>query len=249
MNWYMENIFFVWNFLCFSSPPNLERWLFSYEFTLYEWLWTFNWKGCFVFVFCIHVICEYTVGRLLWMEANILSICNLSWGWADSRMCTHAVWHNPNESFNSSFWCFSFLLSKPTGVKEVHSVDDILKPHLYIPQGVGWTVTPAKKHVRVVLCLVMSDSLQPHGLQPARLLCPWGFSRKEYWSGLPFPSPGDLPNPGIKPRSPTLQADSLLTAPPGKSMPGFKPSWVWSHSWHLWSSHLLIGSTLTFAAL
>ena len=38
-----------------------------------------------------------------------------------------------------------------------------------------------------------------------------GFSRQEYWSGLPFPSPGDLPNPGIKPGSPALQADFLLT--------------------------------------
>ena len=43
-----------------------------------------------------------------------------------------------------------------------------------------------------------------------------GFSRKEYWSGLPFPSPGDLPDPGIKPRSPALQADSLPSEPPGK---------------------------------
>ena len=43
-----------------------------------------------------------------------------------------------------------------------------------------------------------------------------GFSRQEYWSGLPFPSPGDLPNPGIKPRSPALQADSLPSVPPGK---------------------------------
>ena len=43
-----------------------------------------------------------------------------------------------------------------------------------------------------------------------------GFSRQEYWSGLPFPSPGDLPNPGIKPRSPALQADALLSDPPGK---------------------------------
>ena len=41
------------------------------------------------------------------------------------------------------------------------------------------------------------------------------FSRPEYWSGLPFPSPGDLCNPGIKPRSPALQADSLLLAPLG----------------------------------
>ena len=43
-----------------------------------------------------------------------------------------------------------------------------------------------------------------------------GFSRQEYWSGLPFPSPGDLPNPGIEPRSPALQADSLPSEPPGK---------------------------------
>ena len=43
-----------------------------------------------------------------------------------------------------------------------------------------------------------------------------GLSRQEYWSGLPFPTPGDLPNPGIKPGSPTLQADSLLSEPPGK---------------------------------
>ena len=43
-----------------------------------------------------------------------------------------------------------------------------------------------------------------------------GFSRQEYWSGLPFPSPGDLPDPGIELRSPTLQADALTSEPPGK---------------------------------
>ena len=43
-----------------------------------------------------------------------------------------------------------------------------------------------------------------------------GFSRQEYWSGLPFPSPGDLPDPGIEPGSPTLQADALTSEPPGK---------------------------------
>ena len=42
------------------------------------------------------------------------------------------------------------------------------------------------------------------------------FSREEYWSGLPFPSPGDLPHPGIEPGSPALQADGLLSEPPGK---------------------------------
>ena len=43
-----------------------------------------------------------------------------------------------------------------------------------------------------------------------------GFSRQESWSGLPFPSPGDLPNPGMEPGSPTLQADALSSEPPGK---------------------------------
>ena len=42
-----------------------------------------------------------------------------------------------------------------------------------------------------------------------------GFSRQEYWSGLPFPSPGDLPDPGIEPRSPALPADTLPSEPPG----------------------------------
>ena len=42
------------------------------------------------------------------------------------------------------------------------------------------------------------------------------FSRQEYWGGLPFPSPGDLPNPGIEPGSPALQADALPYEPPGK---------------------------------
>ena len=50
------------------------------------------------------------------------------------------------------------------------------------------------------------------------LATPWtplsmGFSRQEYWNGLPFTSPGDLPDPGIKPRSPALQADPLPTEP------------------------------------
>ena len=43
-----------------------------------------------------------------------------------------------------------------------------------------------------------------------------GFSRQEYWSGLPFPSPGDLPDPGIETGSPALEADTLTSEPPGK---------------------------------
>ena len=62
----------------------------------------------------------------------------------------------------------------------------------------------------------MSDSLGPHGLylaHPAPLSM--GFTKQEYWSGLPFPSPGHHSDPGIKPGSPALQADSLLSGPPG----------------------------------
>ena len=83
--------------------------------------------------------------------------------------------------------------------------------------------TPLAQPLDPSLCLfscpVLSNSLQPHGLQATRLLCPWGFSKQEYWRGLPCPPPGDLPNPGIEPRSLTLQAHSLPFEPPGKPIP------------------------------
>ena len=72
----------------------------------------------------------------------------------------------------------------------------------------------------------------PHEVKPlscVRLfVTPWtvalpappsmGFSRQEYWRGLPFPSPEDLPDPGIEPGSPALEADALTSEPPGKPM-------------------------------
>ena len=63
---------------------------------------------------------------------------------------------------------------------------------------------------------VVSSSLRPHGLTWGILLCPQNSPEKNYRNGLPFPSPGDLPDPRIKPRSPALQADSLVSEPPGK---------------------------------
>ena len=93
---------------------------------------------------------------------------------------------------------------------------------------------------RIDTCLCMTESLfctpetittllinyESEVAQSCPTLCdPWavahqappsmGFSRQEYWSGLPFPSPGYLPNPGIKPRSPALQTDALTSEPPG----------------------------------
>ena len=57
-------------------------------------------------------------------------------------------------------------------------------------------------------CLILSDPMDCSHQAPLSM----GFFRREYWSGLPFPLPGDLPDPGIKPMSPALQADSLPQA-------------------------------------
>ena len=67
---------------------------------------------------------------------------------------------------------------------------------------------------RTQLCLTLCDPMDCSPQAPLSM----EFSRQEYWSGLPFPPPGDLPNPGIEPRSPTLQADSFPTEPPGKPL-------------------------------
>ena len=62
---------------------------------------------------------------------------------------------------------------------------------------------------------IMSDSATPW-TEPTRLPCPWEFSRQGHWSDLQCPTPGDLPNPGIEPRSPALQVDYLPSEPSGK---------------------------------
>ena len=66
-------------------------------------------------------------------------------------------------------------------------------------------------HCNVTCCAVLShsvlsNSLGPRGLQPTRFLCSWGFSRKEYCSGLPFSPPGDFPSPGMESSSPVAPA-------------------------------------------
>ena len=67
------------------------------------------------------------------------------------------------------------------------------------------------------LCLTLCD---PMGCVAHQAPLSMEFSMQEYWSGLPFPSPGDLPDPGIEPGSPALQADSLLTEPQGICIQG-----------------------------
>ena len=62
---------------------------------------------------------------------------------------------------------------------------------------------------------VVSDSFVTPGTMARKAPLSMGFPRQEYWSGLTFPSPGNLPDPGIKPTSPVLQADSLRTSHQG----------------------------------
>ena len=93
--------------------------------------------------------------------------------------------------------------------------------------GSYWSLLPHRAGhficIQSVMCLVaqscptLCDPVDCR-LQPARFLCPQGFSRQDYWSGLPYPPPGDFPNPGIKPRSPASQADSLPSELSGKSI-------------------------------
>ena len=72
-----------------------------------------------------------------------------------------------------------------------------------------------------------------------------GFSRQEYWNGLPFPSPGDLPNPGIKPRSPTLQVDALPSEPPGYD----KPRWCTRKERHYFACKSLYSQSDGFSGV
>ena len=83
-----------------------------------------------------------------------------------------------------------------------------------------WHPRPQNWHrQRCVVCGLVTKScltLASQGTVASQAPLSTGFSRQEYWSGLLFPPPGDLCNPGIEPRSPTLQADSLPAEPQGK---------------------------------
>ena len=94
-------------------------------------------------------------------------------------------------------------------------------PHLYEPRQV-WNDIFRNSRLQKIWDILNVSSLSCVWL----FVTPWtvayegppsmGSSRQEYWSGLPFPSPRDLPDPGMEPQSPALQADALSSEPPGK---------------------------------
>ena len=97
----------------------------------------------------------------------------------------------------------------------LQSQDDGVKGHELTPSYENTKITT---NCWMCVCAIISNSLWPFGLQPARLLHPWDFSGKNTARGCPFPSPGDLPNPGIKsafPAAPAFQADSLALSHQG----------------------------------
>ena len=96
-----------------------------------------------------------------------------------------------------------------------HSNITLIDHALVLENSAGFHVGWSAVLCVCISCSVVSDSLRPHVLVCQAPLS-MEFSRREYWSGLPFPFPGDLPDPDIKPRSLALQADSLPSEPLGK---------------------------------
>ena len=120
------------------------------------------------------------------------------------HVCFSTYTHSPFLSQGELIFSGYFLLThkQPAGSLLWKQLAIMKKPAMRHTQL--FHVTP--RVTLVTLCVlshsVLSHSLRPHRLQPTRLLCPWGFSRPEDWSGLPCPPPGDLPNQGSNPGLP-----------------------------------------------
>ena len=110
-----------------------------------------------------------------------------------------------------------FTVSSQSMILEVSWLIHMMPDNNYLPvgcQGPEWQgVVPRGCCCLVAtLCLMLCDPWTEACLAPLSM----GFPRQEYWSGLLFSSPGDLPDPGIEPGSPTSRADTLTSEPPGK---------------------------------
>ena len=157
---------------------------------------------------------------------------------------SHSVVPNSSTSWTAPHQTsLSFIISQSFAQTHAHWVDDPIQPShpllslLFLPSIIpSINVFPSELALHIRWPKFWSFSISPSneysGLisfridwlpaldSPYMLFFPIpasvGFSRQEYWSGLPFPSPGDLPDPGMEPRSPTLQVEALTSAPPGK---------------------------------
>ena len=120
---------------------------------------------------------------------------NKRWAFIECLLCT------------TTLKCFTYIL--PHAILTT-ALWDLYHYHAYLTDE----ETEAHGYVKCSVASVVSNSATPWiGVRQAPLSM--GFPRQEYWSGLLFPSPGDLPNLGIEPRSPSLRADALSSEPPG----------------------------------
>ena len=94
----------------------------------------------------------------------------------------------------------------------------MLSPFLMFDGNISQVLPCSMLHNKVCMLLNHVWLFSTPWIVACQALLSMGFFRQEYWSGLPFPSPGNLPNPGMEPGSHALQADSLLSKPPGGSM-------------------------------
>ena len=162
----------------------------------------------------LHYSClENTTDRRAW-RATVHGITK-SWTW----MSTHnnnniSVWNNQN----SDFWETSYKKVSHYGL--TRQGDPMMILHFTLRVGIGHTYLNFSEILVLCLllfsCSVMSDSFVTPWTLARRAPLPIWFSRQESWSGLQFLSPGDLPDPGIKPTSPALASRFFATEPPGK---------------------------------
>ena len=155
---------------------------------------------------------------------NILEVNSLS-------VVSFAVIFSHSEGIRLTLLIVSFIVQK---------LLSLIRSHLFIFVFISITLGGGSQRILLwfmlegVLCFPLKWSEVKSLSRVWLFATPWtvayqdspsmGFSRQEYWSGLPFPSPGDLPDPGIEPRSPKLEADTSTSEPPGRPMFFFK-SW------------------------
>ena len=144
-----------------------------------------------------------------------------------------------DKNFYFKWWNISSIILDPVntqGEKGTALMAQGWRTHLSMQETQVWSLSredPLEKEVATHSSILAWEILwteEPGCLWTVTYQAPLSmeFSRQEYWSGLAFSYPGDLPNPGIKTRSPTLQADSLLFEPPR------------CLNFHVWISHILV---------
>ena len=130
----------------------------------------------------------------------------------------NSMWTSPQSTWQHDSW----LYQNNSGNKK-----EWARPSssLFITQSQEWLVSQSLSHVWPFVTSWTVACQAPLSME---------FPRQEYWSGWPSPSPGDLPNPGVEPRSPTPQTDSLLCGPPGTTFALFslleKSHWGPTHT-------------------